>query len=214
MSIGPNRPNPSAKFWDRIAERYAKQPIADESRYEEKLEMTREFLRPDMEVLEIGCGTGTTSLAHAPFVNHIRATDISAKMIAIAQAKARTAHVDNVTFEQATLETLNISGDSVDVVLALNVLHLLDDWRAALGRIQHVLKRGGVFVSSTPCLGDSSMRYIKWIAPVGRLLGLMPMVYVFTSAELVAELEATGFSIDRQKTWGSGRSVFIVARKL
>ena len=29
--------SPSAKFWDKIAEKYAKQPIADEASYQKKL---------------------------------------------------------------------------------------------------------------------------------------------------------------------------------
>ena len=32
----------SVKFWDRIAEGYAKQPIADEASYQKKLQVTQE----------------------------------------------------------------------------------------------------------------------------------------------------------------------------
>ncbi len=78
----------SSKFWDKIAEKYSKQPIADEASYQKKLEVTRGYLQPEMEVLEFGCGTGSTALIHAPYVKHIRAIDISSKMIAIAKAKA------------------------------------------------------------------------------------------------------------------------------
>jgi len=48
----------SEKFWDNVAEKYARRPIADEVAYRKKVELTREFLRQDMRVLEIGCGTG------------------------------------------------------------------------------------------------------------------------------------------------------------
>ena len=78
----------SVKFWDKIAERYSKRPIADEVAYQKKLQVTREYFRPDMEVLELGCGTGSTAILHAPYVKHILAIDISSKMIDIAQAKA------------------------------------------------------------------------------------------------------------------------------
>ena len=67
----------TSKFWDKIAEKYAKRPIADEAAYQRKLAVTRDYFRPDMEVLEFGCGTGTTAINHAPYVKHIRATDIS-----------------------------------------------------------------------------------------------------------------------------------------
>ena len=65
----------STRFWDKIAERYSKQPVADESAYQKKLKVTREHFRPDMEVLEFGCGTGSTAIAHAPYVKHIQAID-------------------------------------------------------------------------------------------------------------------------------------------
>ena len=75
-------------FWDRIAERYSKRPVADEAAYQKKLQVTREYFQPDMAVLEFGCGTGSTTITHSPYVRHIRAIDISSKMIEIAKGKA------------------------------------------------------------------------------------------------------------------------------
>lgn len=88
------------KFWDRIAQRYSRQPIADEAAYRKKLQKTREYFGPDMEVLEFGCGTGTTAVAHAPYVKHIRAIDVSSNMIEIAFGKAVAAEIANATFER------------------------------------------------------------------------------------------------------------------
>jgi ubiquinone/menaquinone biosynthesis C-methylase UbiE len=75
--------NNEARFWDKRAEKYSQRPVADQNTYEKKLEITRTYFRPDSEVLEIGCGTGSTALAHAPYVKHILATDISPGMINI-----------------------------------------------------------------------------------------------------------------------------------
>ena len=38
----------SAEFWDRVARRYSKQPIADTASYARKLAATRALMRPDM----------------------------------------------------------------------------------------------------------------------------------------------------------------------
>ena len=100
-------PEPS-RFWDRHAEGYAKRPVADEAAYQKKLQVTQEYLRPEMEVLEFGCGTGSTALVHAPHVRHIRAIDISAKMLDIARGKAEAAKVGNVTFEQAAIDDFEV----------------------------------------------------------------------------------------------------------
>jgi len=202
----------STKFWDNIAEKYARQPIADEDAYQKKLQVTREYFRPDMEVLEIGCGTGSTALLHAPYVKHIRAIDFSANMIAIAQNKADDQHIDNVTFEQATIEDLNLPDQTLDAILGLSVLHLLKDKEAAIARIYRMLKPGGIFVTSTVCLGDT-MSWFKLIAPIGRFLGFFPLVQVFTVQELEASLINAGFELDYQWQPDKGKAVFIVAKK-
>jgi hypothetical protein len=75
-----------------------------------------------------------------------------------------------------------------------------------------MLKPGGVFVSSTACIGDT-MKFFKYIGPIGRFLGLMPLVEVFTTEELVADLTDAGFEIDHQWQPGKGKAVFIVAVK-
>ncbi len=204
--------NQSAKFWDKIAERYSKQPIADEAAYQKKLEVTRGYFRPDMEVLEFGCGTGSTAIIHAPHVNHIRAIDISANMIEIAQAKADAQNIENITFEQATIEDISVAEQSLDVVLGLSILHLLEDKEAAIAKVYKILKPGGLFVTSTACLGDT-MQWFKLIAPVGRFFGLMPLVKVFTAKDLEKSLTDAGFGIDYQWQPGQGKAVFIVAKK-
>jgi ubiquinone/menaquinone biosynthesis C-methylase UbiE len=202
----------STKFWDKIAEKYSQQPIADEAAYQKKLAITRDYLRPDMEVLEIGCGTGSTAILHAPYVKHIRAIDFSANMIAIAQGKAEAEHIDNVTFEPATIEDLDIPDQSLDAVLGLSILHLLKDKEAAISRVYQMLKPGGIFVTSTACIGDT-MSWFKLIAPVGRLLGFFPFVAVFTTQDLETSLTYTGFELDYQWQPSPDKAVFIVAKK-
>jgi len=204
--------SPSARFWDRIADRYARKPIADEAAYQRKLETTRRYFRPDMQVLELGCGTGSTAIAHAPYVAHIRAVDISSKMIAIARARADAAGVTNVTFEQSTIEALAVPDATLDAVLGLSILHLLEDRDRAIAAVHAMLKPGGVFVSSTACLGDG-MKFFELIGPVGHFLGLIPLVRVFTAAELRDSLTGAGFTIEHQWQPGKRAGVFIVARK-
>lgn len=212
LTMNPSNKYPSSKFWDKIAERYSKRPVADEAAYQKKLQVTREYFRPDMEVLEFGCGTGSTAIAHAPYVKHIRATDISAKMIAIAQRKVDAENVQNVTFEQSDIDGLNIADQSLDAVLGLSILHLLEDKEAAIAKVYKMLKPGGIFVTSTACLGDT-MKFFKYIGPIGHFFRVIPLVKVFTTQELVDSLSNAGFTIDYQWQPGKGKAVFIVAKK-
>ncbi|MDJ0800800.1 MAG: class I SAM-dependent methyltransferase [Calothrix sp. MO_167.B12] len=212
--------NHSVKFWDKIAESYSKQPITDEAAYQKKLQVTQEYFKPDMEVLEFGCGTGSTAIIHAPYIKHIRAIDVSSKMIEIAQGKAEAQNINNVTFEQLTIEELTVADETFDVVLGLNILHLLENKKEVIAKVYKMLKPGGVFVTSTVCLGDT-MKWFKVIASMGIFLGLMPLVKVFTTKELENNLIDAGFTIDYH--WQPNKSirkgvlklkgVFIVAKK-
>ena len=202
----------SARFWDRIAERYSRKPIRDAAAYQKKLEVTRTYLRPDMNVLEFGCGTGGTAILHAPHVNHIHAIDISSKMIEIANGRANAADVSNVTFETSTIEDFTVPDQAFDAVLGLSILHLLEDKEAAIAKVFGMLKPEGAFVTSTACLGDT-MKFFKWIGPIGHFLGVIPMVKVFTVQELVDSLTNAGFEIDYQWQPRKGDAVFIVTKK-
>lgn len=53
------------RFWDRMAPRYARQPIKEPDAYEMKLEQVLQRLLPTDNVLEVGCGTGSTALVIA-----------------------------------------------------------------------------------------------------------------------------------------------------
>lgn len=202
----------ATQFWDKIAAKYAQQPIADEAAYQKKLAVTRDYFRPDMDVLEIGCGTGSTAILHAPYVKHIRAIDFSANMIAIAQGKAEAEQIHNVTFEQAVIEDLDIPDQSLDGVLGLSILHLLQDKEAAIARVYQMLKPGGIFVTSTICMGDT-MGWFNLIAPIGRLLGFFPFVAIFTAQALADSLTNAGFELDYQWQPSQNKALFIVAKR-
>ena len=204
--------NREKAFWNKTADRYSRRPVSDEAAYQKKLDKTREYFQRDMEVLEIGCGTGSTAIAHAPYVGHIRASDLSPRMIEIAREKAKAEGVDNVTFEASSVEGLDVPDASIDVVMAHNILHLLDNWEQAIADIHRMLKPGGVFVSSTACIGDM-MLLLRLIIPVGRLLRLFPLVKVFSVADLKARLEGAGFEIDYEWQPKRNAAAFIVCRK-
>jgi ubiquinone/menaquinone biosynthesis C-methylase UbiE len=199
------------RFWNRMADRYARQPIADPDAYERKLGLTARFLRPDMRVVEFGCGTGGTALRHAARVTQVDGVDISARMLEIAEARRQEAGVGNVRFMQGDLLGFAPGQVRYDGVFAMSLLHLVADRDAALAKIRSLLGPGDLFVSSTTCIGDTA-RLVKWIAPIGKALGLFPTLRVFTTAELCASVTAAGFDIVEQWSPGPGKATFIVAR--
>ncbi|MFC1747599.1 class I SAM-dependent methyltransferase [Pseudomonadota bacterium] len=187
--------NYSTRFWNRIAKFYSKKPVGDEQSYQKKLAETRKRLSREMNVLEFGCGTGSTALVHAPYVHHYQAIDVSPKMIEIAKNKLSATDIKNLDFKVAALEAYSVASESLDAVLGLSILHLLNNREDVIHQIYTLLKPGGMFISSTPCLGDS-MAYFRFISPIGSFLGLMPKVEVFTQQELKNSLEQAGFHIE------------------
>ncbi len=61
----------------------------------------RSLLSADHDVLEIGCGTGSTALRLAPYTRRLLATDVSPNMIAIAREKLAAEPVPELSFAVA-----------------------------------------------------------------------------------------------------------------
>jgi ubiquinone/menaquinone biosynthesis C-methylase UbiE len=202
----------SPKFWDKIADKYSRQPIADEESYQKKLAKSQTYFRPDMELLEFGCGTGGTAIIHAPHVKRIRAVDISPKMIEIARSKADAARVTNVDFEVQTIETLDAPHGSFDAILGMSIMHLVEDKDAVLKKVFRLLKPGGAFISSTICMGDVA-KIIRYVVPVMQFFGRAPFVAFFTREDLLESIKETGFEIDYDWRPAKSKVAFVVAKK-
>ena len=208
-----------ARFWDRIARKYAADPIKDMDGYARTVDRTRHYLRGTDTVLELGCGTGTTALKLAAYVSRMMATDLSGEMIAIAREKAAAQACGNAEFAAATPERaadgVPWPDGSFDAVLAFNLWHLVADRTSALAHVHRVLKPGCLFVSKTPCLAEMNP-LIRLAVPVMQLVGKAPYVAIFSATALEREIEAAGFAIIERARHGSGRKdarIFIVARK-
>ncbi|MDO8900244.1 MAG: class I SAM-dependent methyltransferase [Phenylobacterium sp.] len=208
-----------ARFWDRTARKYAKDPIADMAGYERTLERTRHYLKPGDSVLEFGCGTGTAALQLAPAVARYEASDLSGEMIAIAQEKAAAEGLSQLSFAVAAPEDGPWPDGSFDVALGFNVLHLIADRDAAFAALHRVLKPGGLLITKTPCLAEMSLPLrlaLPLALPVMQLIGKAPSVAFLSADKLEGELAAAGFEILERASHGSSAKdarPFLVARR-
>lgn len=112
------------------------------------------FKNPQMKVLEVGAGTGGTTLSmlkaltkagSVPF-EHYGYTDISSGFFGDAKEKLKD------WSEMVTFKTLNIEEDptqqgfdegSYDMVIASNVIHATERIRESVGNVRKLLKPGG-----------------------------------------------------------------------
>lgn len=205
-----------ARFWDRIARQYAADPIADLPGYEVTLRRVQGLLSPGQDVLEIGCGTGTTALRLAPFTRSLRATDVSAGMIAIAREKLAAQPVPQLSFDVADADAAIAGPAEYDAVLAFNVLHLVTELDAALEQAVRALRPGGLLISKTACLREMSPLIRHLALPLMRAVGKAPHVLCFDAQALQTAIACQGMNIvavERHGTRGKDFRVFIVARK-
>ncbi|MAY42840.1 MULTISPECIES: class I SAM-dependent methyltransferase [unclassified Neptuniibacter] len=203
----------STVFWNRIAKSYANKPVADVEAYEFKLDKIRGELNPDMNVFEFGCGTGSTALKLAPLVASYQAIDFSEKMIAIAQGKLRDTPIPQLDFLQSALEEHPIQNNSLDAIIAMSVLHLMNEPQSAIAHAFTKLKPGGLFISNTACIADS-MPWFKYIAPLGHSLRLLPKLHVFKQTTLMAYLTEAGFTTKYEWiTENNKMTLFVISQK-
>ena len=201
-----------ADFWNRQAKRYAASPINDLAAYEHKLAETRKLLRPDMQMVEFGCGTGSTAITHAPHVAQILALDVSQGMLDIAKSKIDDAAIRNITLRCTHVASANLAPNSADIILAMSLLHLLPDYKPALAQFYATLKPGGYFVSSTACISPYKL-HLKALIAIMRLFGKAPLVRFFGADQLISDTEAAGFTVQTRWQPGPGKAMFVIARK-
>jgi ubiquinone/menaquinone biosynthesis C-methylase UbiE len=206
----------SARFWNRVARKYAADPIADLAGYETTLRRVGALLSPAHSVLEIGCGTGSTALRLAAGTRQWLATDLSPEMIAIAREKLAAQPLPQLRFEVADAQAAVAASARHDAVLAFNVLHLMSDLDGALRALLPSLKHGGLLISKTPCLAEMNPLVPRLLVPLARALGKAPHVLSFDAAQLRAAFERHGLEIEAFERHGTRRKdfrAFIVARK-
>lgn len=203
-------------FWDKVAPKYAQDPIKDMEAYEYTLGRTKSYLSADDRVLELGCGTGSTALLLAPHVREIVGTDISPAMIGIAQQKAQSGNVRNATFRAADAEDVTQDAQGFDAIMGFNLFHLVPDAEQVFADVHRMLPKGGLFISKTPCLGDPSFGLKRFaLQPVIKLMqlfGKAPYVRSFTNKEVEAAITFAGFEIVEAGSFPA-ISRYIVARK-
>ena len=125
------------QFWQRWASCYGPLMQSSEPLYAAIAQQMQPHLTPEMNVLELACGSGQLSFRLSRLVRDWEATDFSPKMIAQAKRKPRGA---GLHFSVQDAISLPYADETFDAVLIANALHIMPRPEKALAEIYRVLK--------------------------------------------------------------------------
>ncbi len=128
------------KFWDKTAKFYAFSQRSSINGYKKIIEYLSPYLKRDMDVLEIACGTGQVTFMLADKVDRLIATDFSKEMIK--ECMKNNEKGVNFLVEDAT--NLSFSDSKFDLIVAANVLHIVPEPDKVLAEMKRVLKPDGI----------------------------------------------------------------------
>jgi ubiquinone/menaquinone biosynthesis C-methylase UbiE len=131
--------------WDKAAGDY-EAGWRDQLEPAQSLMLEMAALRPGERVLDVACGTGLVSFRILDAVGETGAvvgTDISAEMVATAQASAVDRGIRNARFERFDAEAMALEEADFDAAICALGLMYFPDPVKALGEMFRLLKPGG-----------------------------------------------------------------------
>ncbi len=109
-------------------------------------------LKPNMKVLDAGCGSGavTRLIARRVFPGEVVGLDIDPMFIEEAKRHAESESIDNIRFEIGNIEDLNYDDSYFDLSYCRFVLMHLNDPLKAVSELKRVTKKGGSVAAAEP----------------------------------------------------------------
>ncbi|HEX9683212.1 MAG TPA: methyltransferase domain-containing protein [Acidimicrobiales bacterium] len=145
---------------------------ADAGRYDDLLSAFDDALfdaadlRPGERVLDVGCGTGGTTIEASTRVRPggaVVGIDVSPPMLALARERAESAGAAEAEFVEADAQVHAFDAGSFDVVMSRNGLMFFDDPNTAFANLARALRPGGRLAFVAPEGPDRS----EWIMVAG-----------------------------------------------
>jgi len=132
--------------FDRVADIYDDTRRMPDEVVERVMDAIGSRLKPASSILEIGIGTGRMAIPLAQRGFLITGIDISDKMLAHLRKKSAVLPKP-IHAVRGNIHALPFVNRAFDAVLAVHVLHLVDDIDACLREVHRVLRAGGKFFS-------------------------------------------------------------------
>lgn len=154
-------------FWDRVAGVYdIFTNIINRKTHKGLCSRVEAEISDTDEVLECACGTGLLSGVIARKCKSLVATDFSPKMLQKASRKYRS--YTNIEFREGNILQIEYPDEHFDIVVAANVIHLLDEPYKALAELDRVCRKGGKIILPTYMNKDKKGQTSPFANAVGK----------------------------------------------
>lgn len=153
-------------------------------------------LKPDMRVLDAGCGPGRVTVPLARAVGpegEVVALDVQAGMLARAREKVEAAGLENVRTLHAELGVGQLPLNAFDRAVLVSVLGEIPDQSAALEELYGALKPGGV-LSITEVIFDPHFQRLEAVVRVAEEAGFREKAFLGKRLAYTMHVEKAGES--------------------
>ena len=100
-------------------------------------------LRPDMNAMDFGAGTGLVTLGLLAYVDRLTAVDASGEMLRVLDGKLKALRIGNVHTMLCEIGKTPLPVAEFDLIVSSMVLHHIPDVPEALQRLRPCLRPGG-----------------------------------------------------------------------
>ena len=136
-------------YWDKKAFEYDNHIKKSKNAYLKVIELIKKEINKSQTLLDIGTGTGEIPIAISHGVEKIIATDFSSEMINMANLKREKLNINNITFQVQDCYNLSFNDEMFDVIIASNLLHIIDNPEQFLRSIKRFLRKNGILIIPT-----------------------------------------------------------------
>jgi SAM-dependent methyltransferase len=177
MTTTENSANPQAKIWNEsVGEAWVEHAAHFDATLEPfgEAAMQKLELRPGERVIDIGCGTGATTIRLASLVapGLVTGVDLSVPMLRLAQARATAHAVSNVAFSAADVESDSLGTAVFDVAFSRFGVMFFSDPTIAFTNIRKSL------------VGDGRLGFVCFQSPAQNPFIVVPIMAAASHLQL------------------------------
>ncbi len=151
-------------YWNNDAADYDNRAKKSHKAYQNIINLIKKEVTNEMNILDIGTGTGEIPINIFSNVKSIEAIDYSPEMIQIAKNKSEKRGIKNITFLVQDSNNLNYKDNSFDAIIIINLLHITPKPGNVINEAKRLIKKDGKIIIATFLHNENiKSRFISYI---------------------------------------------------